>query len=237
MTAYGGDLSTDRESVQARARQSLGSSGAAIYRMVAAELQDRRVTGAVLYDIGCGAGRLADYVHPFASRYVGVDLVAYEGFPPGQQFIQADLNQVPWPLPAAAADVVTSVETVEHLENPRLHVRQLARLVRPGGLVIVTTPNNLSWLSILTLIRRGVFNAFQDSCYPAHITALVETDLLRIAQEVGLHDMRLRYSNEGRIPLTARHWPRVFKGRRFSDNLLLSAVRPTINPAAESERR
>jgi 2-polyprenyl-3-methyl-5-hydroxy-6-metoxy-1,4-benzoquinol methylase len=45
------------------------------------------------------------------------------------------------------ADVVASVETIEHLENPRAFMRQLARVVKPGGVVIVSTPNQLSLLT------------------------------------------------------------------------------------------
>ena len=80
------------------------------------------------------------------------------------------------------ADVVAAVEVVEHLENPRAFCRELARIVKPGGWVVVTTPNQLSLLSLLTLVVKQRFSAFQDVSYPAHITALLETDLRRIAR-------------------------------------------------------
>lgn len=191
--------------------------------MVANELKSRGVAGGTLYDIGCGSGQLAQFVKPMVREYVGVDLIAYDAFPRDEQFIKADFDQLPWPLPECVADIVTSVETIEHIENPREHVRQLTRLARPGGLVIVTTPNNLSWLSIFTLIRKGVFNAFQDGSYPAHITALVATDLLRISRECGLIDSRIAYSDHGRVPFTARSWYAPLRGKRFSDNLLISS--------------
>jgi SAM-dependent methyltransferase len=194
--------------------------------MVAAELRDRGISGGSLYDIGCGVGRLEGFVRPHVTQYVGVDVVAYKGFPTEAPFLKANLDEVPWPIAKEVADVVASVETIEHLENPRLHGRQLARLAKPGALVIVTTPNNLSWSSILTLIGKGTFNAFQDVSYPAHLTALVATDLLRIAKESGLLNTRIRYSNRGRIPFTPRHWPKPFGGQRFSDNVLMSGLKP-----------
>jgi hypothetical protein len=36
----------------------------------------------------------------------------------------------------------------------------------------------------------------------------------------------IMYSNSGRIVGTARHWPKHFRGRLFSDNLALVAVKP-----------
>ena len=72
-------------------------------------------------------------------------------------------------LPDGCADAVVAVETIEHVENPRAFVRELTRLARPGGLVVVTTPNQLSLLSLLTLVTKGQFNAFEEApgLYPA----------------------------------------------------------------------
>ena len=87
---------------------------------------------------------------------------------------------------------------------------------------MVTTPNQLSLLSKLTLLIKNEFNAFQESpgCYPAHITALLEIDLIRIFQECGLTNIKIDYSNQGRIPFTSMNWHKSFYGRAFSDNLI-----------------
>jgi 2-polyprenyl-3-methyl-5-hydroxy-6-metoxy-1,4-benzoquinol methylase len=165
-------------------------------------------------------------------RYVGCDLVAYEGFPRAANvgFVQADLNRAPFPLADASADIVISVETIEHLENPRAFIRELVRIVRPGGRVVVTTPNQLSWLSMLTLLTKQQHNAFQEvpGLYPSHITALLEEDLCRIARECGLENIAIHHPGGGRIPMTSRSWPKwqPFRGRRFSDNVMLTAIRP-----------
>src|SRR5205823_1363747 len=131
-------------------------------------------------------------------------------------------------LPDETADVVAAVETIEHLENPRAFMRELVRLVKPGGWVVVTTPNQLSLLSKLTLVFKNQFNAFQDRDYPAHLTALLEMDLLRIAGECELKDIAIHYSGKGRLVLTPWHYPRWLSGffeRGLSDNLLIVATR------------
>ncbi len=209
--------------VELRARQSLGSSEHAIYQALANALRRRGASG-VLADIGCGAGHLWRELQPLFSRCIGVDAVRYAGLPADIEFQQADLDRVPLPLPDASADAVIAVETIEHLENPRAFCRELHRVVRPGGWIVVTTPNQLSVLSLLTLIVKQRFSAFQDVAYPAHRTALLEIDLRRIASECGLAAVELLYTGSGRLPLSAAHYPaalsRMFP-RALSDNVLL----------------
>ena len=90
---------------------------------------------------------------------------------PRATFRSGDLNQR-LPVEDGAADVVVSIETIEHLENPRALFRELVRAVRPGGLLLVTTPNQLSLLSKLSFVVKDRHGAFQAVHYPAHITAL-----------------------------------------------------------------
>ncbi|MFO0951442.1 MAG: methyltransferase domain-containing protein [Isosphaeraceae bacterium] len=211
-----------------RARFSLGSSTDAVYRMVARALADIGHVGGDLLDVGCGSGQLWESLRDRFDRYTGADIVAYDGFPPEGRFIAIDMDTGTIPTPDGSFDVVAAVETIEHVDGPRRFVRELARQVKPGGWLVVTTPNQLSIHSLMSLLLRGYFGAFAEApgLYPAHITALVETDLLRIVREAGLVDARIRYSNRGRVTLTPWHWPPPFRGRRFSDNILVAARRP-----------
>ena len=209
--------------VEVRARASLGSSKDAIYRTVEAALRERGASG-TLADIGCGAGHLWPRLQPMFARCIGIDAVRYGGLPVEIDFQQADLDRLPLPLADESADVVAAVETIEHLENPRALCRELYRIVRPGGWIVVTTPNQLSLLSLLTLVVKQRFSAFQDAAYPAHRTALLEVDLRRIAAECGLREIDVTYTASGRVPGTALHYPaslsRTFP-RALSDNVLL----------------
>lgn len=215
--------------VEERARASLGQSEAAIYEMVAVALKERGIKGEMLVDVGCGVGNLWPFVRQYFARYVGIDVVRYEGFPAEAEFRQVDLDTGHAPLPDDCADVVAAVETIEHLENPRAFMRELARLCKPGGWVLVTTPNQLSLLSILTLVTKHRFQAFGETDYPAHLTALLEVDMRRIAVECGLAETSFHYSLQGRLALMSRHYPRFLARlfpRRLSDNLLMIGRKP-----------
>jgi SAM-dependent methyltransferase len=221
-------------SVEDRAIASGGTSGDAVYRMIAIALEERGPSGGTLLDVGCGRGELARSLAPGGFRYVGADVVRHSGFPDGLEFVEVNLDAGRVPLAAGYADAVVCAETIEHVENPRALVRELVRLARPGGSVLVTTPNQLSAASLLCLLARGQFQWFQEApgLYPAHITALLEIDLRRIASECGLVDVGVAYSGEGRMPFSERAWPGLLRargglrGRTFSDNVLVFGTKP-----------
>lgn len=212
-----------------RARQSLGTSDEAIYRMVARNVERRHGGGGILLDVGCGTGNLWQFVADRFDRYEGIDVVSYSGFPSAAVFHKAELDSDALPISSDYAHVVAAVETIEHLENPRKFVRELVRVTRPGGWVMVSTPNQLSLLSLLTLVTKRRFNAFQDVHYPTHISALLEVDLRRIAGECGLREVACDFGNHGRVPLTALHYPPALTGlfpRALSDNILMVGKKP-----------
>jgi len=214
---------------ESRAKLSLGISSEAIYAMVGRALRTHCTRGETLLDVGCGSGRLRSSIGTMFDRYVGVDVVRYVDFPREAEFIRADLDQCSISLPDGFADVVAAVEVIEHLDNPRGFMRELVRLAKDGGWVMITTPNQLSVLSLLTLIVKHRFSAFQDVHYPTHRTALLEVDLRRIATECRLESVNVMFSHQGRMVLTPWHYPfflaRCFP-RALSDNILLIGRKP-----------
>lgn len=227
--------------VTARARQSRGTSEAAIYSMAATALARRHPGGGTLLDVGCGTGKLWSYLGDRFDCYLGVDVVPYEDFPPEGQFYQANLENTRLPLADGTAQVVAAIETIEHLENPRAFLRELVRVLRPGGWIVVSTPNQLSLLSKMCLVLKNQFAAFQEApgLYPAHLTALLEMDLLRMATECGLTNSSIAYSQQGRVPGAPWHYPRLLSRllpRALSDNVLLLARKPEgPRPATDTQ--
>ena len=214
--------------LEARARLSLGESSEAIYEAAVSALRRRGARGTTV-DVGCGSGRLYPLLAGMIDSYVGVDAVRYEGFPAGASYARADLNRERIPVPDASADITISLETIEHLENPRSFCRDLVRITKPGGWMLLTTPNQRSLVSLGALLTKEHFSAFRESNYPAHQTALLDTDLLRIARENDLRDVAIEFTCAGRVPFSGAHYPRVLSRafpRALSDNVLLVARKP-----------
>jgi 2-polyprenyl-3-methyl-5-hydroxy-6-metoxy-1,4-benzoquinol methylase len=208
--------------VQDLAARSLGRAHDRIHRTAARMLQARGAGGRLL-DAGCGTGDLWRAVSGRFSSCTGVDAVRYPGLPAEVSFVAANLDER-LPLDDASVDTAAAIEVIEHLENPRAFVRELVRVTRPGGWLAISTPNQLSLLSLLCLLGKGTFVAFQDGDYPAHRTALLEIDLRRIAAECGLEAIAVEYTRWGRLPLTPWHYPSsvaALAPRRLSDNVVL----------------
>ena len=226
-----------RETTIARALASAGSSESSGLYALVRELVAQADARGVVVDVGCGRGALYAGLQGLFSHYVGIDVVRHAGFPeaPDVTYVNASLDDGPAGLPEGIADVLCCVETIEHVENPRLLVRCLSRLAKPGCRLIISTPNQLSLLSKLCLVLKNEFVHFQErpGCYPAHLSALLECDLLRIAREAGWVDISTQFSGEGRMPGTATRWPawlasrNGWRGRAFSDNVVLTARTPS----------
>lgn len=216
------------DDVVARALSSDGESEPAVHRAISEIVESLGIRGELMIDVGCGRGKLWPAMRSRFSRCIGVDAARYPGLPPDMELCETPLDS-PIPLPDARGDLVVCVETIEHLENPRALMRELTRLAKPGGWLIVTTPNQLSLLSLMSLFVNQRFEYFQDVHYPAHLTALLPVDLERMAAECGLKESTIRYTMSGRTPLTGKHYP-AFLSRAFpralSDNVLLAARRP-----------
>jgi 2-polyprenyl-3-methyl-5-hydroxy-6-metoxy-1,4-benzoquinol methylase len=216
---------------QAAAESSGGISSDPIYTAIQRVITDRDLHGKVL-DYGAGVGHLArrllslDRFDQIAAADI---LPAPEDLASKVEWIAQDLNE-PILNHDNQFEVVIAAEIIEHLENPRAMVRDLYRILRPGGTAIVTTPNNESWRSIGALLVRGHFVAFGDTCYPAHIVALLRKDIDRIFREAKFHSPEFRFTDDGGLPgMPAMTWQAItfgfLRGLRFSDNLLAIATK------------
>jgi 2-polyprenyl-6-hydroxyphenyl methylase/3-demethylubiquinone-9 3-methyltransferase len=98
--------------------------------------------GAVLVDLGCGAGLLTPFVTSLGYRVVGVDLVPTslnQARNHGVLPVQADVTAVP--LADGCADAVSAGEILEHVRDPSTVVAEACRLLRPGGALVLDTIN------------------------------------------------------------------------------------------------
>src|SRR5438445_10981162 len=111
-----------------------------------------------ILEIACGRGGFSRLLASRGAHIVGADfsisalrigqqkLREREGPPFRAGLAQADAQNLPFA--ASSFDVVISCETIEHLPDPRVAVREMARVTRPGGLLYLTTPNYLNLMGL-----------------------------------------------------------------------------------------
>jgi 2-polyprenyl-3-methyl-5-hydroxy-6-metoxy-1,4-benzoquinol methylase len=88
-------------------------------------------------------------------------------------------------------DAVFAIEIVEHLENPFRFIRQCAALLRPGGLMFLTTPNVEAVSSRLIFLYSGRLKAFgaYETVRPAHITPIFKWKMEMMLEEAGFETL------------------------------------------------
>ncbi|MCZ7862744.1 class I SAM-dependent methyltransferase [Agrobacterium salinitolerans] len=111
------------------------------FPLIQAEIEASGLKAGSLIDLGCGTGYYLGQLAQRFSRSVGVDIsegmlgVAVAGYP-NVEFLKSDLTDLPFD--GGSFDVVLSCRTMTHLSDPRKAIGEIARLLRPGGIAIIT---------------------------------------------------------------------------------------------------
>lgn len=101
----------------------------------------KRVQGDVL-EIGTGSGYGIELIAPHAKQFITLDKYMAEtgeALPDNVEFRQATVP--PLPFESERFDCVISFQVIEHIKQDLEFVREIHRVLRPGGKVILTTPN------------------------------------------------------------------------------------------------
>jgi 2-polyprenyl-6-hydroxyphenyl methylase / 3-demethylubiquinone-9 3-methyltransferase len=118
------------------------------------------LAGRQVLDVGCGGGLLAEGMARRGARVLGIDLapeaLAVARLHALETGVAVEYRQVAVEALAESAvsgfDVVTCLEMLEHVPDPSAIVAALARLVRPGGHVIVSTINRNAKAFVLAIV-------------------------------------------------------------------------------------
>ena len=139
-------------------------------------------------DLAAGSGAMCLRLRDLGFVPTACDLVS-ENFRlhDAVEFVELNLNE---PLPdcfRAMFDGVVAAEIIEHIENPRHLLRQCFKALKPGGLLIVSTPNIGSPASRAAYVRTGAFRWFGDRNYTTdgHITPITLSGLRMMMAEAG----------------------------------------------------
>ncbi|MFC5947647.1 class I SAM-dependent methyltransferase [Pseudonocardia lutea] len=156
-------------------------------------------SGATVLEAGCGEGYGADLLAGVADRVLGLDYDALTAAHVARRYPRvgvARANLVALPVPDARLDAVVSLQVVEHLWDQGLFLRECRRVLRPGGRIMVSTPNRLT------------FSPGRDTpLNPFHTRELSPDELAGLVCAAGFTDVELLGLHHGpRLrALDARH--------------------------------
>lgn len=160
------------------------------------ELVRNQVPRGSWLDVGCGHGRLAEFAAAAGYEAFGVDPnplaveAARQRLGPDRVF-EGTLETAH--LPADRFAVVSLVGTVEHLKRPLQTLREILRVLKPGGLILVQTPN----LASLQYRRQG--GRWEQFTPPGHLVYFTPGTLRAMLRVAGFRQVRF----DMRFPLEA----------------------------------
>ena len=178
-------------------------------------------------DLGCSGARLSERIRERGHQVTGVDSMEIPGVRGRlDDFHIGDLEQG---IPAAAGsgfDVVVAADVIEHVRDPGRLLRQMADVLAPDGMILISTPNFGHWYSrgraaigTFDYDRRGILDQ-------THLRFFTRKSLRRLFRSNGLDVLELTYTG---LPLDvlANDDRRLSRIARRIDRLLVS-LRPTV---------
>jgi SAM-dependent methyltransferase len=135
----------------------------------------RWAAGREVVDVACGEGYGSALLARSAARVTGIDVSpqavdharrTYAGVP-NLRFVRASCAALP--LAAASADLAVSFETIEHIGEQECFLDELARVLRPDGVLVLSCPNKVEYSD-----KRDYANEFHvRELYREELDALV----------------------------------------------------------------
>lgn len=178
----------------------------------------------LVFDGAAGNGILSRELIGMGFRVISTDLEVKNNLREGLRFFSSDLNR-DFAFKSKLFDYCVCLETIEHLENPWHFVRELSRILKPGGRLILSTPN-IDYLTckICFLLKGSFYPFFGEWQYTVigHITPLSKYYLKRILERYGFEIELITY-NRYRLPFFKMASP--FKSPLFGEDLIIQAIK------------
>ena len=193
--------------------------------------------GSSVLDVGCGDGQTSGkWLSENGMKYVGVDISANaveEAIRSGLEAIKIkDASDLPFP--AGSFDVAVCIEVLEHLFDPQGTIKDIIRVLKPGGILVATVPNTVYWRNRADFFLLGRWNPLGDTLSvkqpwrDPHIRFFTFSSICRLVGECDLSLLHIggqsggllkaipffrkfsKQSSSSIYKLLERMWPSVF---------------------------
>ena len=168
-----------------------------------ATLQDASPTKLRVLDLGCGNGSLSHVIAEHGCEVVGVDTsapgiaISRQSFPECQ-FIQADIYELPDTDMLNSFDVVLAIEVIEHLLYPKELAKNAKLCLKPGGVLIISTPYHGYLKNLILAVSGKLEKHFTVLWDNGHIKFFSVKTLTQLLTTEGYTDINFKFA--GRCP-------------------------------------
>jgi len=151
--------------------------------------------GERVLDVGCGEGRFAAELARIGARPVGIDVAAEPLRRARERHPELDLRQMPaegaWPLKDASFDAVWAGEVIEHVADTAGWLSELRRVLRSGGLLLLSTPDHGRLRMLGWALAPRAFAAHFDP-RSDHLRFYTLRTLSELLEDFGFQDVAVR---------------------------------------------
>ena len=140
------------------------------------------VTGGAVLEVGCGQGYFLDEARSFFRYRVGTDMSAQTAEVAARRADDVFTGGVDAVPAALSFDLVVALHVIEHVYEPHSFVRAVASKLKPGGHLLLATPDAGSfWFRLLG-------SRWPSYKYPEHVVFYDQRSLTALLRDSGLHD-------------------------------------------------
>lgn len=182
-----------------------------------------------MLDVGCAGGYIAVLAKKLGHDVRGIEInraMADQARKLDIDVLEADVEQ-PLPLDDGTFDVVHAFEIIEHLYDTEGFLREVSRLLTPGGLLLMSTPNLNSYdnrLRVLMGQSLPMWGASLADRHGGHIRVFNESSAIDLLQRSGFHVVEARGGGNG----DGKVVPRILRGRPSWSKLIFFAARKVV---------
>ena len=180
-------------------------------------------------DAGCGYGVFSAEAMRRGSAVVSVDigprLVARTIARAGSLGVVADAGQLP--VREASFDLVISSEMLEHTPAARRVLQELARVLRTGGRLVLTTPNRVWQAPVRAASRLGLrpFRGLENFVAWRELERMCAAAGLDVVAHVGFHPWPFQLGVGRAAAFVEKHFSRSYAGRLMVNQALVAQKR------------
>ena len=145
-----------------------------------------------ILDVGCGRGTLGHYINSDVCLY-GVDISKDAAEEARSIYYQADcvdLNREELPYGKNLFDMAVTLDVIEHVFDPLSFLKEIHRVLKPGGELVLSTPNILNENLLKSLVRNRKFPKTSGDLFPydgGHIHFFTYQDIYDILMDAGFN--------------------------------------------------
>jgi SAM-dependent methyltransferase len=170
----------------------------ATFRCLLRNMQKRGMTGGDLFEVGCGYGYLLDEARSYFRRRVGTECspeAASHARATGADVFVGGVEQL---AIDALFDCAVAIQVIEHIYEPGRFMKQLVAHIKPGGYVVLATPD------LGGALRKLMGRSWPSFKVPEHVLYFDFNSLQKLMREVGLAKIsRLPYPHAFPLGLIA----------------------------------